>query len=66
MRIILASSLCLGLAVPVAAQTVAVSAADYDRARGLAARNRSLVVDAIESPTWAGNTRLIYRKSVAG
>jgi hypothetical protein len=66
MRIILASSLCLGLAVPAAAQTVAVTAADYDRARGLQAKNRALVVDAIESPRWAGNTRLVYRKSVAG
>jgi len=66
MRILLTSALCVGLAVPVAAQTIAVTAADYDHARGLQAKYRALVVDAIESPTWAGNTRLTYRKSVSG
>ena len=64
MRNLLTSTLCLGLVVPAAAQTV--TAADYDRARGLQAKSRALVVDAIESPTWAGNARLIYRKSVVG
>jgi dipeptidyl aminopeptidase/acylaminoacyl peptidase len=66
MRILLTSTLCLGVAASGLAQTIAVSAADYDRARGLSAKYRSLIVDAIESPTWAGNTRLTYRKSVAG
>ena len=64
MRHILTSTLCIGLAAPAVAQTV--TAADYDRARGLQAKNRALVVDAIESPTWSGNTRLLYRKSVTG
>ncbi len=66
MRILLTSSLVLAVAAQGAAQTVAVSAADYDRARGLAAKYRALVVDAIESPTWSGNNRVLYRKSVAG
>src|SRR5688572_2027429 len=66
MRILLTSTLCLGLASRGLAQTVTVTAADYDRARGLQAKNRALVVDAIEAPTWAGNTRLLYRKSVEG
>ncbi|HEX6944332.1 MAG TPA: prolyl oligopeptidase family serine peptidase [Gemmatimonadaceae bacterium] len=66
MRILLTSTLCLGLASQGLAQSVVVTAADYDRARGLQAKNRALVVDVIESPTWSGNTRLLYRKSVAG
>src|SRR6185503_2047769 len=66
MRIVLTSILSLGLASQAFAQTVAVTAADYDRARGLQARNRALVIDAIESPTWSGNSRLLYRKSVSG
>src|SRR5262245_3546485 len=66
MRNLLTSTLILTVATQGVAQTVAVSAADYDRARGLAAKNRALVVDAIESPTWSGNNRLLYRKSVAG
>jgi hypothetical protein len=66
MRILLTSSLVLAVATQGAAQAVTVSAADYDRARGLAAKYRSLVVDAIESPTWSGNNRVLYRKSVAG
>src|SRR5512134_1586918 len=65
MRNFLTSILCLAFATQGVAQT-AVTAADYDRARGLQARNRALVVDAIESPTWSGNTRLLYRKSVNG
>jgi dipeptidyl aminopeptidase/acylaminoacyl peptidase len=66
MRKILSSILLLGVATPAVAQTAAVTAADYDRARGLAARYRSLVTDAIESPTWSGNSRVLYRKSVTG
>jgi dipeptidyl aminopeptidase/acylaminoacyl peptidase len=66
MRILLTSSLLLAVATQGVAQTVSVSAADYDRARGLAAKYRALVVDAIENPTWSGNNRLLYRKSVAG
>ena len=66
MRILLTSTLCLGLASQGLAQSIAVTAADYDRARGLQAKNRALVVDAMETPTWSGNTRLLYRKSVAG
>lgn len=60
------SILTLGLASQVFAQASVVTAADYDRARGVQARSRALVVDAIESPTWSGNARLLYRKSVAG
>ena len=66
MRIILTSTLCLGFATQIAAQAVTVTAADYDRARGLQAKNRALVIDAIESPTWSGNSRLLYRKTVTG
>src|SRR5688572_19594844 len=66
MRIFLTSALLLGVVGHGVAQTATVTAADYDRARGLQARNRALVVDAIESPTWSGNSRLLYRKSVAG
>lgn len=66
MRHFLTSILCLAVATAAYAQNVAVTAADYDRARGLQAKNRGLVVDAIESPTWSGNARLLYRKSVAG
>src|SRR5688500_1894794 len=66
MRILLTSTLCLGLASQGLAQSVAVTAADYDRARGLQAKNRALVVDAIETATWSGNARLLYRKSVTG
>ena len=66
MRILLTSTLCLGLASQGLGQSVAVTAADYDRARGLQAKNRALVVDAIETPIWAGNARLLYRKTVAG
>lgn len=47
-------------------QAQSVTAADYERARGLSARYRALVVDAMETPTWVGNTRLWYRKSVTG
>ena len=65
MRLVLTSVLSLGLASQVLSQT-AVTAADYDRARGLQARYRGLAIDAIESPTWSGNSRLLYRKSVAG
>jgi dipeptidyl aminopeptidase/acylaminoacyl peptidase len=64
MRIILSSLLSLGVATTGLAQSI--TAADYDRARGLQARNRGLVIDAIEGPTWSGNTRLLYRKSVSG
>jgi hypothetical protein len=66
MRILLTSALCVGLVSQATAQTAAVTAADYDRARGLAARYRSATIDVIESPTWSGNARLTYRKSVAG
>ncbi len=66
MRMIVTSTLCLAFTTAAYGQNVAVTAADYDRARGLQAKNRGLVVDAIESPTWSGNTRLLYRKSVAG
>ncbi|MGH9203574.1 MAG: DPP IV N-terminal domain-containing protein, partial [Vicinamibacterales bacterium] len=66
MRLLQTSILCLGVATAGAAQTVAVTAADYDRARGLQAKNRALVVDALESPTWSGNARVLYRKSVVG
>jgi dipeptidyl aminopeptidase/acylaminoacyl peptidase len=66
MRIFLSSALLLGVAGHGVAQTATVTAADYDRARGLQARNRALVVDAIESPTWSGNARVLYRKSVVG
>ena len=62
MRKILSSILLLGVATQAVAQTAAVTAADYDRARGLAAKYRPLVIDAIESPTWSGNSRLLYRK----
>ena len=62
--LLLTSSLCLGLAASVSGQ--GVTAADYDRARGLSARYRSLVVDAIDSPRWFSNARLVYRKSVLG
>ena len=66
MRKILSSILLLGVATQAVAQTTAVTAADYDRARGLAAKYRPLVTDAIESPTWSGNSRVLYRKSVTG
>jgi dipeptidyl aminopeptidase/acylaminoacyl peptidase len=66
MRIFLTSALLFGVAGQSFAQTATVTAADYDRARGLQERNRALVIDAIESPTWSGNARLLYRKSVAG
>ena len=66
MRKILSSILVLSVATQGVAQTAVVTAADYDRARGLAAKYRPLVTDAIESPTWSGNSRLLYRKSVAG
>ena len=66
MRIILSSILVLSVATQGVAQTAVVTAADYDRARGLAAKYRPLVTDAIEAPTWSGNSRLLYRKSVAG
>ena len=66
MRILLTPTLCLGLASLGSAQAVAVTAADYDRARALQAKNRALVVDAIETPTWSGNSRVLYRKSVTG
>ena len=66
MRIFLTSALLLGVAGHGVAQIATVTAGDYDRARGLQARNRALVIDAIESPTWSGNARLLYRKSVAG
>src|SRR5688500_20220388 len=66
MRIFLTSALLLGVVGHGVAQTATVTAADYDRARGLQAKNRALVVDAIETPTWSGNARLLYRKSVTG
>lgn len=53
------------LAAEASAQAT-VTAADYDRARGLAATYRSLPVDVIESPTWLDASRLWYRKSVSG
>ena len=65
MRISLTTILLTVAATQAAAQT-AVTAADYDRARGLSAKYRSLVIDAIENPTWSGNSRLLYRKSVTG
>jgi dipeptidyl aminopeptidase/acylaminoacyl peptidase len=43
-----------------------VTVADYQRATGLQARWEGLVTDAIETPTWASPTRLVYRKSVRG
>ncbi len=43
-----------------------VTAADYARARGLAERYGDVVTGAAETPTWAGNARLWYRKSVEG
>src|SRR5688572_25214005 len=66
MRNFLTSVLLVAATTQVAAQTTTVTAADYDRARGLSAKYRPLVIDAIENPTWAGNSRLLYRKSVAG
>src|SRR5688572_30524749 len=60
------AALGAAITLPASAQTTAVTATDYDRARGLQAKNRALVVDAIEATTWSGNTRLLYRKSVAG
>ena len=66
MRNLVTSTLCLAFASAAYAQNVAVTAADYERARGLQARYRALVIDALESPTWSGNNRLLYRKSVAG
>jgi hypothetical protein len=56
MRIILSSILVLSVATQGVAQTAVVTAADYDRARGLAAKYRQLVTDAIEAPTWSGNS----------
>src|SRR5687768_12566356 len=66
MRNFLTSVLLVAATTQVAAQTTTVTAADYDRARGLSAKYRPLVLDAIENPTWSGNLRLLYRKSVAG
>ena len=66
MRILLTSSLLLTVASPAVAQNAAVTAADYDRARGLSARYQSLMIDAIDSPRWFSNARLVYRKSVLG
>ena len=62
--LLLTSSLCLGLAASVSGQ--GVTADDYDRARGLSARYQSLMIDAIDSPRWFSNARLVYRKSVLG
>lgn len=61
------SSLVLAalLSMEVTAQAT-VTAADYDRARGLAATYRSLPVDVIENPTWLDASRFWYRKSVTG
>ena len=66
MRLVLTSALSLGLATQALSQAPIVTATDYDRARGLQSRYRALVIDAIESPTWSGNSRLLYRKSVVG
>ncbi|HSA56904.1 MAG TPA: prolyl oligopeptidase family serine peptidase [Gemmatimonadaceae bacterium] len=52
-------------AVPAAAQQP-ITAADYERARGLQSRYTSSLIDVIETPTWTGNARFWYRKSVAG
>ena len=62
--LLLTSSLCLGLAASVSGQ--GVTADEYDRARGLSARYQSLMIDAIDSPRWVSNARLVYRKSVLG
>ena len=43
-----------------------VTAADYDRARGLQQRYDTLVVDAPEAPVWLPSGRFWYRKSVPG
>lgn len=52
-------------AAPLGAQAT-VTAADYDRARGLAASYRSLATDIAEAPVWVSPTRFWYRKSVPG
>ena len=62
--LLLTSSLCLGLAASGSGQ--GVTADEYDRARGLSARYQSLMIDAIDSPRWFSNARLVYRKSVLG
>ena len=61
-----AALLLLSSAGALAAQAPTITAADYDRARGLAGRYGAQVVDAIETPVWTGTARLWYRKSVAG
>lgn len=43
-----------------------VTAADYDRARGLQQRYDALVVNAPEAPVWLPSGHFWYRKSVPG
>jgi hypothetical protein len=66
MRTLLAAALAATIAPTLWAQAPTISAADYDRARGLQARYRNLAVDVIDNPTWISNSRFWYRKSVNG
>jgi dipeptidyl aminopeptidase/acylaminoacyl peptidase len=66
MRTLLAAALAATIAPTLWAQAPTISAADYDRARGLQERYRSLAIDVIDNPTWISNSRFWYRKSVSG
>lgn len=66
MRTMLVAALVVAHATVIHAQAVTVSAADYDRARGLQARYANLAVDVMGTPTWTSNSQFWYRKAVTG
>ena len=65
-QLLIAAFVVVQASSPLAAQAPTVTASDYERARGLAAQYRALVVDVLETPTWTDDTRFWYRKSVEG
>lgn len=63
---LLATLLLTQLAGRLVAQSSTITAADYERARGLQARYRDAALNVMETPVWTGATRFWYRVTVPG
>ncbi|HEX7122919.1 MAG TPA: DPP IV N-terminal domain-containing protein [Gemmatimonadaceae bacterium] len=66
MRLIVATCLVVTTATVAVAQTPTITAADYERARGLRERYTAAALDIIDTPNWTSSTSFWYRKSVRG
>jgi len=63
---LLAALLLTPVAGTLVAQAPRITAADYERARGLQAKYRDVALSVMDTPVWIGPSRFWYRVSVAG